>query len=56
LEFLGDDDHRTYDDTRPRQLSTLGSQFIAGFCITPFLPAICAVTAPSVPSFNIACV
>jgi glutamine synthetase len=48
--FLGDDDQPVlYDERQPRQLSTLGSQFIAG--VLHHLPALCAVTAPSVPSY-----
>ena len=38
-----------YDEQRPRHLSALGSQFIAG--VLHHLPALCAVTAPSVPSY-----
>ena len=38
-----------YDEQRPWQLSLLGSQFIAG--IQHHLPALCAVTAPSVASY-----
>src|SRR5450631_2969699 len=38
-----------YDEKRPWQLSELGSQFIAG--IQHHLPALCAVTAPSVASY-----
>jgi len=46
-----DHDHQPvlYDEQRPRHLSLLGSQFIAG--ILHHLPALCAVTAPSVPSY-----
>jgi glutamine synthetase len=48
--FLGDDDQPVlYDEQRPRHLSALGSQFIAG--VLHHLPAFCAVTAPSVPSY-----
>jgi glutamine synthetase len=38
-----------YDERRPLQMSELGSQFVAG--IQHHLPALCAVTAPSVPSY-----
>jgi glutamine synthetase len=38
-----------YDERRPWQMSELGSQFVAG--IQHHLPALCAVTAPSVPSY-----
>jgi glutamine synthetase len=38
-----------YDEARPWQLSHLGSAFLAG--IQHHLPALCAVTAPSVPSY-----
>lgn len=38
-----------YDEQRPWQLSRLGRQFIAG--ILHHLPALCAVTAPSIPSY-----
>jgi glutamine synthetase len=38
-----------YDEQRPWQLSRLGRQFIAG--ILHHLPALCAVTTPSVPSY-----
>ena len=38
-----------YDPQQPWQLSQLGSQFVAG--IQYHLPALCAVTAPSVPSY-----
>jgi glutamine synthetase len=38
-----------YDEHRPWTLSVLGDQFIAG--ILHHLPALCAVTAPSVPSY-----
>jgi glutamine synthetase len=44
-----DDRPLLYDERRPWQLSVLGSQFIAG--ILHHLPAICAVTAPSVASY-----
>jgi len=38
-----------YDERRPLHLSPLGSQFIAG--IQHHLPAVCAVSAASVPSY-----
>jgi glutamine synthetase len=38
-----------YDEARPWQLSELGASFLAG--IQHHLPALCAVTAPSVPSY-----
>ena len=38
-----------YDEQRPWHLSQLGSQFVAG--ILHHLPALCAVTAPSVASY-----
>jgi glutamine synthetase len=38
-----------YDEKRPWQLSLVGSQFVAG--IQHHLPALCAVTAPSVASY-----
>jgi glutamine synthetase len=38
-----------YDERRPWQLSELGSQFVAG--IQQHLPALCAVTAASPPSY-----
>jgi len=38
-----------YDEHRPGGLSSLGDHFIAG--ILHHLPALCAVTAPSVPSY-----
>jgi glutamine synthetase len=38
-----------YDERKPRYLSTAAGQFIAG--ILHHLPALCAVTAPSVPSY-----
>ena len=38
-----------YDEKRPWQLSLLGSQFMAG--IQHHLPALCAVTTPSVASY-----
>lgn len=48
--FLDRDDQPVlYDESRPWQLSALGHSFVAG--ILHFLPALCAVTAPSVPSY-----
>jgi glutamine synthetase len=48
--FLGEDDQPVlYDEDLPLQLSHLGSQFVAG--VLHHLPALCAVTAPSVPSY-----
>ena len=48
--FLDRDDQPVlYDDRRRWQLSQLGSYFLAG--IQHHLPALCAVTAPSVPSY-----
>ena len=48
--FLDRDDQPVlYDASRPWQLSALGHCFVAG--ILHFLPALCAVTAPSVPSY-----
>jgi glutamine synthetase len=44
-----DDQPVLYDEQRPWQLSLVGSQFIAG--IQHHLPALCAVTAPSVASY-----
>jgi len=38
-----------YDESRPWQLSRVGSHFVAG--VLHHLPALCAVTAPSVPSY-----
>jgi glutamine synthetase len=38
-----------YDEHRPWTLSLLGDQFIAG--ILHHLPALCAITAPSIPSY-----
>ena len=38
-----------YDERRPMGLSAAGSQFVAG--ILHYLPALCAVTAPSIPSY-----
>jgi glutamine synthetase len=48
--FLDRDDQPVlYDEGQPWQLSVLGRQFIAG--VLHHLPAMCAVTAPSVPSY-----
>jgi glutamine synthetase len=48
--FLDADDQPVlYEEQRPWQLSQLGSQFVAG--IQHHLPALCAVTAPSVCSY-----
>jgi glutamine synthetase len=48
--FLDQDDQPVlYDAHRPWQLSLLGSQFVAG--ILEHLPALCAVTTPSVASY-----
>jgi glutamine synthetase len=48
--FLDEDDQPVlYDEERPWNLSAIGSQFIAG--ILYHLPALCAVTAPSLPSY-----
>ncbi len=48
--FLDRDDRPAlYEEQRPWQLSVLGSQFVAG--IQHHLPALCAVTAPSVCSY-----
>lgn len=38
-----------YDERLPRHLSLVGSQFIAG--VLQHLPSLCALTAPSVPSY-----
>jgi glutamine synthetase len=38
-----------YDERQPWQLSQLGHRFLAG--IQHHLPALCAVTAPSIPSY-----
>jgi glutamine synthetase len=38
-----------YDAGRPQQLSALGTHFVAG--VLDHLPAICAITAPSPPSY-----
>jgi glutamine synthetase len=48
--FLDPDDQPVlYEEQRPWQLSLLGTQFVAG--IQYHLPALCAVTAPSVCSY-----
>lgn len=48
--FLDADDQPVlYEEQRPWQLSQMGSQFVAG--IQYHLPALCAVTAPSVCSY-----
>jgi glutamine synthetase len=48
--FLDSDDLPVlYDETRPWNLSLLGSQFIAG--VLQHLPALCALTAPSLCSY-----
>jgi glutamine synthetase len=48
--FLGQDDEPVlYDESQPWSLSPLGQRFIAG--ILHHLPALCAVTAPSVASY-----
>jgi glutamine synthetase len=48
--FLDNDERPVLrDENRPWELSLLGSQFIAG--ILHHLPALCAVTAPSMPSY-----
>jgi glutamine synthetase len=44
-----DDQPALYEEQRPWQLSRVGSQFVAG--IQYHLPALCAVTAPSVCSY-----
>ncbi len=50
FSFLDEDEEPVlYDEQRPWHLSLFGSQFIAG--IQHHLPALCAVTAPSVPSY-----
>jgi glutamine synthetase len=50
FSFLDADDNPVlYDEHRPWQLSLLGDQFVAG--ILHHLPALCAVTAPSMPSY-----
>jgi glutamine synthetase len=48
--FLDQDDQPVlYEEQRPWQLSRLGSEFVAG--VLYHLPALCAVTAPSVVSY-----
>jgi glutamine synthetase len=48
--FLDRDDRPVlYDERQPSYLSPLGRQFIAG--VLHHLPALCAVTAPSLPSY-----
>jgi glutamine synthetase len=48
--FLDEDDQPVlYDEDRPWNLSAVGSQFVAG--ILHHLPALCAITAPSLPSY-----
>src|SRR5450755_311275 len=48
--FLDEDDRPVlYDEEQPWNLSALGSQFVAG--VLHHLPALCAVTAPSLPSY-----
>ena len=48
--FVNDEDQPVlYDEQRPWCLSQLGSHFVAG--ILHHLPALCAVTAPSWPSY-----
>jgi glutamine synthetase len=48
--FLDEGDQPVlYDARQPRQMSLLGSQFVAG--ILHHLPALCAVTTPSVASY-----
>jgi glutamine synthetase len=48
--FLDRDDQPVlYDERQPWQTSVLGRQFIAG--VLYHLPALCAVTAPSLPSY-----
>jgi glutamine synthetase len=48
--FLDQDDRPVlYDEKRPWQLSQQGSEFVAG--VLHHLPALCAVTAPSVVSY-----
>ena len=50
FSFLDRDDRPVlYEEGEPWQLSQTGRQFIAG--IVHHLPALCAVTAPSVPSY-----
>ena len=48
--FLDQDDQPVlYDERQPWHLAPLGRQFIAG--VLHHLPALCAVTAPSMPSY-----
>jgi glutamine synthetase len=48
FSFLDDRDQPVlYDESRPRHLSPLAGQFIAG--VLHHLPALCAITAPSLP-------
>jgi glutamine synthetase len=48
--FLNSDDQPVlYDESQPRDLSVLGSEFVAG--VLHHLPMLCAVTAPSVASY-----
>jgi glutamine synthetase len=48
--FLDENDEPVlYDEERPLNLSAQGAQFAAG--ILHHLPALCAVTAPSIPSY-----
>lgn len=48
--FLDEDDQPVlFDEARPWQLSATGNAFVAG--VLRHLPALCAVTAPSVPSY-----
>jgi len=50
FSFLDDDERPVlYDEQQPLQLSVLGSQFVAG--VLHHLPALCAVTVPSPPSY-----
>jgi glutamine synthetase len=50
FSFLDQDDRPVlYDAKRPWQISVMGGQFLAG--IQHHLPALCAVTAPSVASY-----
>ena len=50
FSFLDSDGRAVlYDDSRPWQLSDTGSRFVAG--ILHHLPALCAVTTPSVASY-----
>ena len=50
FSFLDENDRPVlYDEREPWQLSPLASRFVAG--LLHHLPALCAVTAPSVPSY-----